>query len=351
MRLLPLLFLAPLAFTIQPLSIAHRTQSGSARGTAQGPRMSGGGLGRVMTDANDPCSAWLTGREGGRVPQDEDEAAEDHARSSTCCAIKLGNENEKVWRPAFEELEDFDPRLAMDLETLMDRYKESPARKRMVEVMSGEGGRLVRGSGGRFGGAGTACSKSNLESFLRADHKIEGPQPIGCNPKKKWTRIVFAVIALLEHIGTPQAIAILRDMATGHPDAQPTEVARVLPRTPRKVRPRPLNRRALPIDLPGDRSWIAGFKSHSQSVKPGSWFYRTGGRGTMAGAGTGGLEAIVATRGRRRSDRHAQRSASSPHGALLVAAIAVGLARCRTSLTSFLPAPPGSFRSRTDSDT
>jgi hypothetical protein len=31
---------------------------------------------------------------------------------------------------------------------------------------------------------------------------------------------------LLEHIGTPEAVAILKDMASGHPDAQPTRVAR-----------------------------------------------------------------------------------------------------------------------------
>jgi hypothetical protein len=51
--------------------------------------------------------------------------------------LKLGNDNEAVWKPAFEELEYFDPRLAIDLETLMDRYKGSPTRQRMVEVMRG----------------------------------------------------------------------------------------------------------------------------------------------------------------------------------------------------------------------
>ena len=41
--------------------------------------------------------------------------------------LKLGNDNEAVWKPAFEELEYFDPRLAFDLKILMDRYTESPA--------------------------------------------------------------------------------------------------------------------------------------------------------------------------------------------------------------------------------
>jgi hypothetical protein len=45
------------------------------------------------------------------------------------------------------------------------------------------------------------------------------------NPKSKWTRAVRA-IALLEHIGTPDAIAVLKEMSGGHPLAQPTRVAR-----------------------------------------------------------------------------------------------------------------------------
>jgi hypothetical protein len=45
------------------------------------------------------------------------------------------------------------------------------------------------------------------------------------NTKKKWTRAVRAVV-MPEHIGTPDAEAILKDMATGHPDAYPTKVAK-----------------------------------------------------------------------------------------------------------------------------
>jgi hypothetical protein len=45
------------------------------------------------------------------------------------------------------------------------------------------------------------------------------------NTKKKWTRAVRAIV-LLEHIGTPDATAIIKDMATGHPDAYPSKVAK-----------------------------------------------------------------------------------------------------------------------------
>jgi hypothetical protein len=51
--------------------------------------------------------------------------------------LKLGNTNEAVWKPAFEDLDYFDPRLAIDLETLMGRYTEYPVRRRLVEVLSG----------------------------------------------------------------------------------------------------------------------------------------------------------------------------------------------------------------------
>jgi hypothetical protein len=69
-------------------------------------------------------------------------------------------------------------------------------------------------------------ARPNFGSW-RAEHKVGRiNQPEGARtPKKKWTRAVRA-IALLEHIGTPGAVAILKDMATGHPDAQTTRVAR-----------------------------------------------------------------------------------------------------------------------------
>ncbi|HEY2253811.1 MAG TPA: hypothetical protein VGH74_22205 [Planctomycetaceae bacterium] len=137
----------------------------------------------------------------------------------------LASDDEKVWKPAFEELEYFDPRLAVALEALMLDVTDSPARQRMVEVMSGrtpgslEGEVNLRKVGDDgfnfFGGNGSWW----------AEHKVER---IGiyawANPKKKWTRAVRAII-LLEHIGSPEAVAILKEMSTGHPDARPTKTA------------------------------------------------------------------------------------------------------------------------------
>ena len=143
--------------------------------------------------------------------------------------LKLNNPSEKVWKPAFEELEYFDPRLAIDLETLMDRYKESPGRQRMVEVLSGRQAGQLAGKEvvlRKHGESFNFFAQPNFGSWW-AEHKVEGindPKGWG-NPRKKWTRAGRAIV-LLEHFGTPEALAIIKEMTTGHPDAQPTRVAR-----------------------------------------------------------------------------------------------------------------------------
>lgn len=142
--------------------------------------------------------------------------------------LKLGNENEKVWKPAAEELEYFDPRLAIGLETLMERYKESPGRQRMVEVLSGRpdgslAGKevILRKHGDYFN-----FFSQNVGSWWAEDkvERINSPEGWG-NMRKKWTRAVRAIV-LLEHFNTPEAVAIVKEMATGHPDAHPTRVAK-----------------------------------------------------------------------------------------------------------------------------
>jgi hypothetical protein len=144
--------------------------------------------------------------------------------------LKLGSAHEAVWKPAFEELEYFDPRLAIDLKTLMDRYTETPTRQRLVEVLSArEAGSLnereIRLSkvedGFNFVGK-TATRVGSWWAEPRIDRINAGSWS---PPKKKWTRAIRAIL-LLEHIGTPDATTILKDMATGHPDAYPTKLAK-----------------------------------------------------------------------------------------------------------------------------
>jgi hypothetical protein len=136
----------------------------------------------------------------------------------------LGSDDKAVWEPAFDTFEYFDPRLAMDLEVLMDLVVDTPTRQRLVEV-------LCSRPKGHLEGKDITLSKTGKDSFnFRADngswwaeHKIER-LGTGWNRKPPWSRATRAIV-LLESIGTPEAIAILRDMATGHPDTAPTKVA------------------------------------------------------------------------------------------------------------------------------
>jgi hypothetical protein len=138
----------------------------------------------------------------------------------------LGSDDEAVWKGASEQLEYFDPRLAIDLETLMREVLETPARQRLVEVLSGR-------AAGSLAGRSISLNKHGADAYNFSDPKtgswwaevrIDRLGTGWGTTKKKWTRAVRA-IALLEHIATPEALTILKAMAAGHPDAQPTKVA------------------------------------------------------------------------------------------------------------------------------
>ena len=142
----------------------------------------------------------------------------------------LESDKDDVWKPAFQELEYSDPRLSRSLDALMKEVTISPARQRMVEVLSGR----------EAGSLGTKDVKLNQHgqgkeifyNFLADNGSWWAEASVAKlnsndwgNPKKKWTRAVRAEV-LLEHIGTPEALAILETMALGDPDAQPTRVAK-----------------------------------------------------------------------------------------------------------------------------
>ncbi|QEH33002.1 hypothetical protein OJF2_14940 [Aquisphaera giovannonii] len=139
--------------------------------------------------------------------------------------MRLASPNEVLARKAFEDLEYFDPRLAMDLPSLMEKTTETPARQRLVEVLSGrDRGSLMEKKVelrkyndyyNFFADNGSWWAEKDLSKVNTMRWGLE---------KRKWTRAVRA-IALLEHIGTPEARALLKDLASGHPDAQPTRAA------------------------------------------------------------------------------------------------------------------------------
>ena len=108
----------------------------------------------------------------------------------------------------------------------MENVTTKPLRQRLVEILSsreagslGEGDVSLRKIGGNnfnfVSGIGSWWAEAKI-SRLGTDAWR------GAN--KKWARAVRA-IALLEHIKSPEAIGLLKDLSTGHPDAEPTKFA------------------------------------------------------------------------------------------------------------------------------
>jgi formylglycine-generating enzyme required for sulfatase activity len=151
--------------------------------------------------------------------------------------LKLGSDKEEVWKPAFEELEYFDPRLAIDLETLMKDVTDSPARQRMVELLGSE-------PAGSQQGKQIILRREGPDQFSFfdghaswwAEHQVSRIKSGFWRPKKKWLRALRAMM-LLERISTSDALAILKEMATGHPDVQPTIVAKEIVKGPKADAP------------------------------------------------------------------------------------------------------------------
>jgi len=65
--------------------------------------------------------------------------------------------------------------------------------------------------------------ENNVGSW-RAETRIERIGSAVWAPKKAWTRAARC-IAVLEQVGTAEAMQVLRQLAAGHPDAFPTKAA------------------------------------------------------------------------------------------------------------------------------
>ena len=138
----------------------------------------------------------------------------------------LGSDDEKTWKSAWDELDYLDPRLAIDLLTLMNDITENPARTRMVELCSQRKADSLAGQTITINKIGVEGYnfRSNGGSWW-AEHQVDR---IGANTwstKPSWRQAARA-IAILEEIGTPEGVKVLEQMAEGHVDASPTKAAK-----------------------------------------------------------------------------------------------------------------------------
>ena len=138
----------------------------------------------------------------------------------------LGSEDEKTWKAAREELEYLDPRLTIDLQVLMADVKENPSRTRMVELMCDRKADSHAGEDIQLRPVGNdGFNFSSGKGSWWAEHKIERLGASPWTPKRAWARAARGV-AILEQLGTPEAVKVLEQLADGHTDAFPTKAAK-----------------------------------------------------------------------------------------------------------------------------
>ncbi len=156
----------------------------------------------------------------------------------------LDSDKDDVWNPAYIALDYFDPVLVMTPAEAWAEAKGHRAKHRLAALMTGRpevmtGGpvrpdendmALVRrGDGfrvviydlpfperGRQPGRGPPAKEAREFPVAMRAETVQRPA---------WTQVTRAVV-ILEHIGTPEALAVLKEMATGHPDALPTVTAK-----------------------------------------------------------------------------------------------------------------------------
>ena len=139
----------------------------------------------------------------------------------------LASEDEKKWKPAFETFEYFDPRLAVTLQKSYDESSPGLGRQRLVAAMGDYKADTWEGKDIKLRSTGDDSYNFSADNgSWWAEHKVSrlGSSRWGTT-KRLWTRAERGII-LLEHIGTPEAIAVLKVMATGHAEAGPTITAK-----------------------------------------------------------------------------------------------------------------------------
>jgi hypothetical protein len=115
--------------------------------------------------------------------------------------------------------------LAIDLKTLMDEVTTVPARTRLVEICSQRKADSLAGKDVILRTAGDGYNYFDGRGSWWAEHQVERIGAHFWNGKMAWTRAARAV-AILEQIGTQDAVKVVQQLADGHADALPTKAAK-----------------------------------------------------------------------------------------------------------------------------
>ncbi len=153
----------------------------------------------------------------------------------------LGSDDVRKVRAAYTTFTYLDPRLALKKDELDKALKQRPLSQRLAEVVCDLPlGHVTEANWIPYCPNPTwYCFQDFIQTEARnwfvpvtvADINRPGPEGMPWTElakqrrKSSWVRAVRA-IAILEHIGTPRAKAVLTELATGHPDAIPTQAAK-----------------------------------------------------------------------------------------------------------------------------
>jgi hypothetical protein len=140
---------------------------------------------------------------------------------------RLGSDDGKTVRAAFEEFAYLDPRLALGDEDLRDALLDRPASRRLAAALCDLPVDALANGKWHWYSPDNKVYRFNYGEAVRDQDVSIAVAGIGTQGRKSsWVRAVRAV-AVLEHVGTWRAMALLKTLATGHPDAAPTKAARV----------------------------------------------------------------------------------------------------------------------------
>jgi hypothetical protein len=140
--------------------------------------------------------------------------------------LALGSDKKEEWEPAVAELRYQSPLLVMDVKDALAETKTPLARRRLAGVLVDlpipnefPAGEI------RFRHEGEISNLTVVEPGTNRVTSYGVASSVKTNNSRMWLRAARAVL-ILDHHGGADAKAILKELASGHPDAMPTILAR-----------------------------------------------------------------------------------------------------------------------------
>ncbi|MGI9518164.1 MAG: hypothetical protein ACR2NP_14005, partial [Pirellulaceae bacterium] len=147
---------------------------------------------------------------------------------------ELGSDDEATWQSAFGELKFRDPRLLNDIESILASVPHNPERLRMIGVLSGWTLETLYDRDAKFDDEEeirwSRLDEEQIRFEVGDETWVIWAKPsrqlfLNAAIKPQWKRVADAV-AVLERIGSLQAISLIEDIAAGDEDAPTTSLAK-----------------------------------------------------------------------------------------------------------------------------